>query len=97
GKDGEEPPKVIRDQLAMYDQLKAEPDVDRQHQLMTQILASVRDEFHGIGIAAPTTSYGIVSTRTQNFPKDNVMSHGTVWVYMDPAPTNPCQYFIEEQ
>ncbi len=97
GKDGEEPPKVIRDQLDMYTQLRAEPDVDRQRQIMTQILASVRDQFIGIGIAAPIKSYGIISNRTQNFPKDNVMSHGTVWVYMDPAPTNPSQYFIEEQ
>ena len=31
---------------------------------------------------------------TKNWAKH--MTHGPVWVYTDPAPTNPCQYYIEE-
>jgi ABC-type transport system substrate-binding protein len=94
GKEGEEPPAPVKRQLQLYDEAKATADPDRQHELMTEILKIAKEEFVGIGISAPTNTYGIISERTQNWAKH--MTHGTVWVYMDPAPSNPCQYFLED-
>ncbi|GAA4984912.1 ABC transporter substrate-binding protein [Actinopolymorpha pittospori] len=95
GKEGENPPTPVRRQLQLYDEALATSDTQRQHDLMTEILHIAKEEFFGIGISAPTSSYGIVSNRTQNWAKQ--MTTGTVWVYMDPAPSNPCQYFVEER
>lgn len=94
GAEGEEPPEMVRHQLDLYDQIQATTDPNRQHELMTEILHSCKEQFVGIGICAPTSAYGTVANRLQNFPEHHVT--GTVWVYMDPAATNPCQLFVED-
>ena len=58
---------------------------------MREILDLAADAFYVIGISLPSQRFGIVKNNFHNVPA--VMPHS--WVYPDPAPTNPSQYFIE--
>lgn len=87
----EVPPAQVRRQLALYDELKAEPDPDRQDALMSDILEITKDQFYTIGISLPITGYGLVSNRMRNVP-DSVLGS---WLYFSPAPVNPQQFWIE--
>ncbi len=87
----QQPPETARRQMALYDALKATPDPVRQTALMRQILDLAADAFYVIGIARPAQGFGIVKNNFHNVPA--VMPQS--WVYPDPAPTNPAQYFIE--
>ncbi|NOZ27672.1 MAG: ABC transporter substrate-binding protein [Chloroflexi bacterium] len=86
---GEEPPEPTKKQMELYDQLKATGDPDKQADLMKQILEIAADQFYVIGISLPPKGYGIVKNNFHNVPK--VMPGS--WLYPNPAPTNPCQYF----
>ena len=86
---GEEPPEAPKKQMALYDQLKATGDPDKQAELMREILEIAADHVELIGISLPPKGYGIVKNNFHNVPK--VMPGA--WLYPNPAPTNPCQYF----
>lgn len=86
------PPAPARKQMNLYRQLQVTVDPKVQNQLMGKILKIAQEQFWEIGIALPTQSYGVVSNRFHNVPKEMVGA----WLYPVPAPTNPCQYFIEE-
>lgn len=87
----EEPPEPVKKQMELYDQLKATGDPDKQAELMKQILEIAADQFYVIGISLPPNGYGIVKNNFHNVPA----SMPGAWLYPNPAPTNPCQYFIE--
>ena len=89
--DAQEPPEKTRRQLALYDRLQATPDPARQTALMREILDLAADAFYVIGIARPEPGFGIQTNRFHNVPA--VIPQA--WVYPDPAPTNPSQYFID--
>ena len=57
------------------------------------MLAIAADRFDIIGISTIGVSYGIVKNNFHNVPKVIPDS----WSYPSPAPTNPCQYFIDPQ
>jgi peptide/nickel transport system substrate-binding protein len=94
GADGEEPPRIARDQMALYDQLKETPEPEARVDLMHEILRLAVDGFWAIGIAFPANGYGIVKNSFHNVPRQMFTSTGAT--FPEPAPTNPCQYFIEE-
>jgi peptide/nickel transport system substrate-binding protein len=87
----EEPPAATKQQMALYDQLVTTADQAKQGALMRQILTIAADEFYTIGISLPPNGYGIVRNNFRNVPK-LIPDANT---YPNPAPTNPCQYFIE--
>ncbi len=87
----QEPPETARRQMELYDALKTTPDPARQTALMRQILDLAADAFYVIGIARPARGFGIVKNNFHNVPPVMPLS----WVYPDPAPTHPAQYFIE--
>ena len=89
--EGEEPPPVVRDQQALYGELLATPDVETQNDLMQRIIAIAAEQFYSMGIALAGDGYGVHRTDFHNVPR--VMPDA--WVYPSPAPTHPCQYFIE--
>ena len=60
---------------------------------MVEILELSADQFNSIGIATPRDNYCIVSNNFHNVPM--ILPYS--WRYPTPAPTNPCQYFIETQ
>ncbi len=85
------PPEIVRNQFALYDQLKTTANPEKQNQLMREILDISADQFYVMGIALPPNRKGVVSRDFHNVPK--VMP--AAWSYATPAPTNPSQYFIQ--
>jgi ABC-type transport system substrate-binding protein len=88
----EEPPDPIKQQQALYDQLQATADPAKQADFMKQILAIAPDQFWVIGISLPSNGYGVVKNNFHNVPKTMFSTGGP---YINPAPTNTCQYFFE--
>lgn len=88
----EEPPADIKAQMDLYDQIKASGDPAEQAELMTQILDMAAEQFYAIGIALPASGYGIVKNNFHNVPSP----HPGAWLYPNPGPTNPEQYWISQ-
>lgn len=87
----QEPPEAVQGQLELYDQLTAEGDVDRQVEIMAEILQIAADEFFHIGISSEAPGFGVVKNNMRNVP--DTMFNSYSWP--TPAPTNPAQYFFE--
>jgi len=86
----EEPVEAAMQQMALYDELKATADPDRQNELMAEILQIAADEFWAMGISLPAPSYAI---KKNNF--HNVLeSYPNAWLYPHPGPTNTFQYYV---
>lgn len=90
--DAVEPPTEVQKQLALYDSLKSTANSALQNKLMRDILDISADEFYVMGVALPGNRKGIVAKRFHNVPK--VMPGA--WSFATPAPTNPCQYYIDD-
>ncbi len=88
----EEPPAAAKKQMELYDQLKASGDAKKQDELMKQILQIAQEQFYAMGIALPTNGYGIVKNNFKNVPK----TMPGAWLYPNPGPSNPEQYFIDK-
>jgi peptide/nickel transport system substrate-binding protein len=88
----EEPPAATQQQMELYDQIKASGDPAEQAELMAQILEIAADEFYAIGISLGAPGYGIVKNNFHNVPSP----HPGAWLYPNPGPTNPAQYWIEQ-
>ena len=88
----EEPPAAVKEQMALYDQLKGTADTDEQKALMRQILDMAVNQFYVIGITTEPEGYGIVENNLKNVPETMPWSY----VYPHPAPTNPEQYYYSQ-
>lgn len=86
----EEPPEPTRRQMELYDQVKQSSDPARQEELMREILQIAKEQFYLIGVVLPANGYGIVKNNFHNVPA-TMFSDGSVWI--NPAPTNPEQFF----
>jgi peptide/nickel transport system substrate-binding protein len=86
----EEPPAPTLRQMELYQELQASPP-ERHEELMREILEIAAEEFYIVGISLPSPGYGIVRNNFHNVPE----SMPDAWLYPNPAPTNPEQYFIE--
>ena len=88
---GEEPPAAPKKQMELYDQLKATGDTKKQDDLMKQILQIAQEQFYAIGISLPTNGYGIVRNNFKNVMK----SMPSAWLFPNPGPSDPSQYFFD--
>ena len=91
GKLGQKPPEQVTRTLALYDQVKTEPDAAKQQALMKEILEIDTDMFNVIGISLPVNGYGVLKNDFHNVPtsmRDSVTC-------LTPGMTRPEQYFIE--
>src|SRR5690606_14062734 len=88
----EEPPDIVKQQMELYDQIKATGDYEGQLALMRELLEIAKDQFYVIGLTSAPPGYGIVANNFHNVPE--LMP--AAWQYPTPAPTNPEQYWIEE-
>jgi ABC-type transport system substrate-binding protein len=88
GKDGEEPPTPVRQQMELYTELTRTVSADKRDELFTQLLAISAEQFYVIGTVLPTGAYGIVKDHFHNVPAN--LLYG--WVYPLPGPTSPEQY-----
>ncbi len=85
------PPEPALKQMELYDMVKASPDPEKQTEYMKEMLAIAQEQFWNMGIASPVPGYGIVKNNMHNVPESMPGS----WLYPQPAPTNPCQYFFD--
>ncbi|WP_235912935.1 ABC transporter substrate-binding protein [Oceanomicrobium pacificus] len=92
GKDGEEPPESMKKRLALYDAFKAEADQAKALDIFREIHQIAADEFEFFGISTAPNQWGVVNAKLRNVPE----SLPGAWMYPDPGPTLPQQYFFAE-
>jgi peptide/nickel transport system substrate-binding protein len=88
-KTGEEPPAEVKENMALYDKVKAAATKDEQLKAMKAFLEKTADNFYTIGITHPDPKYGIVSTGIKNVFEPLPIT-GNLW---HPAPTLTQFYF----
>lgn len=93
GPEAEEPTGATKETLVLWREVLQTTDVDRQNELMRRIIAIATDQFQVIGIHRVPVSYGVVKNGFHNVPALMYSSAN----YPQPAPTNPCQYWIETE
>ena len=88
----EEPPELVRRQMALYRSVQAEYDVKRQHALMLQLLELTADFFPVIGICTADEGSMLVKNNLRNVPKVMLSSGRS---FPGPSPANPCQFYFD--
>jgi peptide/nickel transport system substrate-binding protein len=89
GRQGDEPVEPAKQQMELYRQLLATGDEKKQADLMKQILDIAAEQFWVIGLSRPVKGYGIVRNDFHNVP----MKQLGAWLYPNPGPVNPPQFF----
>jgi peptide/nickel transport system substrate-binding protein len=87
----EEPPEPVKQQFALYEQLKATTDAAAQIEIFKQLLEISKEQFYAMGVSLPGSGYGIVKNTFKNVPESMPDAN----LFMTPGPTNPEQYYIE--
>lgn len=77
--------------MELYGKLQMTDDANKQLDFMKQIIDISAEEFYVIGLNRPPIAFGIVKNNFHNVPAIMPLSYS----YPDPAPTNPCQYYID--
>lgn len=90
GFENQVPLPAARKSFESYERIRASDDTAEQIRLMKSALTVSRESFWTIGIALGPERYGIRRKDFMNVPEKMPAS----WLYPDPAPTNPEQYFI---
>ena len=90
GKSGEEPPKEIKRQMQLYDQILSTANEKKQVELMREILKIDAENLYVLGISTMIGPFGIVKENFHNVPQEILYG----WIYPSPAPTRPEQYYI---
>lgn len=90
GDGGQEPPDYVKEQWALYDQIKATSVPDEQNALFQELLEITADQFYQIGIGTAISSFTVVSNRLGNVPDDTPAS----WIHPDPGTLNTEQFFF---
>jgi peptide/nickel transport system substrate-binding protein len=91
GQEGEEPPAAARQQMELYDKLKITVGTEAQNELMTEILNVAQEEFWVMGTYRTPPGYEVCKNKYRNVKQPNLGS----WLYPNPGPQNPCQYYWE--
>ncbi|GAB2964589.1 ABC transporter substrate-binding protein [Streptomyces pseudoechinosporeus] len=89
--DGEEPPARIKEQLELFDKMRATFDTDEALRYAKQVLEITKEQFYYIGISTPPQDYGIAKTNLINVPK----SFHASGFHQAPGPSNPSTYFFK--
>jgi peptide/nickel transport system substrate-binding protein len=88
----EEPPEETKKQMELYRELEQTGDVDRQEELMREILQITKEIFYHIGTCTEPESFGVCKNNMRNTPDELIRS----WAYPTPGPENPGQFFYEQ-
>jgi len=90
---GEEPPAPALEQLELFDQIRFANNSDAIVSILNQIMTIAEEEFYSMGICRNRNGYMVVKSYFHNVPQTMPKSY----TYPTPAPTNPCQYYIDPQ
>lgn len=78
--------------MNLFRRVMAESDRESRFSLMAQVLRMAEDEFYVMGICLER---GVITVRSPTF-RNVPASHFVSWLYPDPGPFNPCQFFRED-
>ena len=92
GNEGEEPSESMKTRLELYNSFKAEADPEKGLDIFRKIHQMAADEFEVFGVATASSQWGVVNAKLRNVPESLPGS----WMYPDPAPTLPQQYFYAD-
>jgi peptide/nickel transport system substrate-binding protein len=84
------PPSVVK-QMELFRQVLTEPNREARVGLMARVLEMAADEFYVMGICLEPDRFAIRTPGFRNVPA----SHFDSYLYPDPGPFNPCQFFLE--
>lgn len=93
GANGVEPPAWVMEQRATYDAITATADDAEQTRLFNEIMQIAADEFMVMGISTPPKQYAIRSANLANVAEGTAVS----WIYPNPGPANPEQWFFRPE
>lgn len=87
----EEPPAPVRQQMEVFRKIVAEPDNRKRAELVARLLDESAEQFYVLGIGLEPVTLAARSPGFRNVPA----SHYGSWLYPDPGPLNPCQFFLD--
>lgn len=87
----EEPADWAKEQMDLYNQVRASSDPDQRTELMNQILAITKEQFPVIGVSLMPNSYSIIRNNLKNAPE----SMFNAWLLPTPSATNPVTWYFE--
>ncbi|HEY6738984.1 MAG TPA: ABC transporter substrate-binding protein, partial [Actinopolymorphaceae bacterium] len=87
GKEGEKPPAAPLRQMQLYRELTKQPELAERQRIFREILKIAKEQFYAIGTVHIAETYGIVSNRMHNVPKEIPEAYN----FSTPAPANPEQ------
>ncbi len=91
GAQGEEPVAEAKKQMELYDQLLVTPDLESQNEIMKQILQIAQEQFWVMGTYVGAPGYAVCKNKFRNVPG----RYWGAWLYPNPGPFNPCQFYWE--
>lgn len=86
----EEPPAEVKRQMELYNEIFQTGDVERQQELMSQILEIAKEQFYAIGISLPPADYTVVKNDMRN------VKEGAINFHEYPAQIDPSQFYKEQ-
>lgn len=89
---GVEPPDYVKQQWALYDQIKATSNTGEQAKLVSQLLDISAEQFYQIGISSAIQGFSVVSNKLGNVPDDTP----TGWIHPDPGTLNTEQFYFKQ-
>lgn len=91
GDGGAEPPDYVKEQWALYDQIKATSVPEEQNELFQRLLEITADQFYQIGIGTAVPLYSIAKNNLGNVPDGTP----TGWIHPDPGTLNTEQFYFK--
>ena len=87
----EEPADWAKQQMALYTELRANPDPEQRDELMRQILEITKEQFPVIGVSLMPNGYSIVKNNLRNTPE----SMFNAWLFPTPSTMDPTTWYFE--
>jgi peptide/nickel transport system substrate-binding protein len=93
GYENQLPEPAPRKTFEMYERIRTVRNTAEQIDLMKGVLIYARESYNTIGIALGPERHGLRQKNFMNVPE----KMPAAWLYPDPAPTNPEQYFFSTE
>ena len=87
----QEPADWAKQQMDLYNQVRAEADPEKRADLFNQVLAITKEQFPVIGVSLMPNSYSIVRNNLKNVPETMF----NAWLFPTPAPMDPVVWYFE--
>ncbi len=93
GKKGEEPPAGVKEMMEIYKTILATVSREEQKKLFAKIIEANRENLWVIGLVHDPPDYYVVANNFFNVPKSDFQS----WIYPNPGPAHPEQFFMTKK